>query len=139
MSVEGHSRPMHSVPVPINVRCYSNSDIIVRRSEVTLRANCGSSMPGLPSSASHHEQSLAFQAQWPTCRIVDELLRWGAMKPTFEPALRLPAGQCGLQVCFHVSIGKTCVDGGSSHITHNLVAPPEGGRRQFVLSRKVGS
>jgi hypothetical protein len=34
----GHSRPMHSVPVPINVRCYSNSDIIVRRSEVTLRA-----------------------------------------------------------------------------------------------------
>ena len=40
----GHSRPMHSVPVPINVRCYSNSDIIVRRSEVTLRAtfvHCG--------------------------------------------------------------------------------------------------
>jgi hypothetical protein len=35
----GHSRPMHSVPVPINVRCYSNSDIIVRRSEVTLRAD----------------------------------------------------------------------------------------------------
>ena len=33
-----HSRPMHSVPVPINVGCYSNSDIIVRRrSEVTLR------------------------------------------------------------------------------------------------------
>jgi len=29
---------MHSVPVPINVRCYSNSDIIVRRSEVSLRA-----------------------------------------------------------------------------------------------------
>jgi hypothetical protein len=27
---------MHSVPVPINVRCYSNSDIIVRRSEATL-------------------------------------------------------------------------------------------------------
>jgi hypothetical protein len=34
-----HSRPTYSVPVPINVRCYSNSDIIVRRSEVTLRAN----------------------------------------------------------------------------------------------------
>ena len=34
----GHSRPMHSVPVPINVRCYSNSDIIARHSEVTLRA-----------------------------------------------------------------------------------------------------
>jgi len=25
--------------VPINVRCYSNSDIIVRRSEVTQRAD----------------------------------------------------------------------------------------------------
>jgi len=30
---------MHSAPVPINVRCYSNSDMIVRRSEVTLRAD----------------------------------------------------------------------------------------------------
>jgi hypothetical protein len=30
---------MHSLPVPINVRCYSNSDMIVRRSEVTLRAD----------------------------------------------------------------------------------------------------
>jgi hypothetical protein len=37
---------MHSVAVPINVRCYSNSDIILRRSEVTLRANrlCGKSL-----------------------------------------------------------------------------------------------
>ena len=34
----GHSRPMHSTPAPINVRCYSNSDMIVRRSEATLRA-----------------------------------------------------------------------------------------------------
>jgi len=41
MSVQGHSRPMHSVPVPINVRRYSNSDIIVRRSEVTLWAMYG--------------------------------------------------------------------------------------------------
>jgi hypothetical protein len=32
---------MHSVPVPINVRSYSNSDIIVRRSEVTLGTNNG--------------------------------------------------------------------------------------------------
>ena len=39
MSLLGHSRPMHSVAVPINVRCYSNSDIILRRSEVTLRAD----------------------------------------------------------------------------------------------------
>jgi hypothetical protein len=38
MSEVGHSRPMRSVPVPIDVRCYSNSNIIVRRSEVTLRA-----------------------------------------------------------------------------------------------------
>jgi len=35
----GHSRPMHSAPVPINVRCYSNSDMILRRREVTLGAN----------------------------------------------------------------------------------------------------
>jgi hypothetical protein len=41
MSLMGHSRPMHSVPVPINVRCYSNSDIIVRRGDVTLRAMYG--------------------------------------------------------------------------------------------------
>ena len=34
----GHSRPIQSVPVPINVRCYSDSDMIVRRSKVTLRA-----------------------------------------------------------------------------------------------------
>ena len=38
MSGVGHLRPMHSVPVPIDVRCYSNSDIIVRRNEVPLRA-----------------------------------------------------------------------------------------------------
>ena len=30
---------MRSAPGPINVRCYSNSDIIVRRSEVTLRGH----------------------------------------------------------------------------------------------------
>ena len=30
---------MHSVPVPINVRCYSNSDIIVWRSELTPRTS----------------------------------------------------------------------------------------------------
>ena len=35
----GHSRPMHLVPVPINVRCYPNSNAIVWRSEATLRAN----------------------------------------------------------------------------------------------------
>ena len=34
-------RPMHSVPVPINVRCYSNSDMIVRRSEITNRRHRG--------------------------------------------------------------------------------------------------
>ena len=41
MSGWGHSRPRHSVPEPINVRCYSNRNIIVQRSEVTLRAMCG--------------------------------------------------------------------------------------------------
>jgi hypothetical protein len=42
MSQLGHSRPTHLVPVPINVRCYSDSDITVRRSEVTVRASSGS-------------------------------------------------------------------------------------------------
>jgi hypothetical protein len=37
--VEGHSRPMYSVPVPINVRCYSDSDIIVQLQQRTKRAN----------------------------------------------------------------------------------------------------
>ena len=41
MSALGHSRLMHSIAVPINVRCYSNSDIIVWRSKVTLKANSG--------------------------------------------------------------------------------------------------
>jgi hypothetical protein len=35
---------MHSVSVPIDVRCYSNSDIIVRRSEVTQGAISGQSV-----------------------------------------------------------------------------------------------
>ena len=29
MSQMGHLRPMHSVPVPIDVRCYSNSDTLL--------------------------------------------------------------------------------------------------------------
>ena len=45
-SVVGHSRPMHSAPVPINVRCYSNSDMIVRRSEpLSDSCNAASSNP----------------------------------------------------------------------------------------------
>jgi hypothetical protein len=35
-----HDR-LHSVAVPINVRCYSDSDIIVRCTEVTLKARSG--------------------------------------------------------------------------------------------------
>jgi hypothetical protein len=46
----GHSRPMHLVPVPINVRRYSNSDIIVRRSEVTRRAIRRHSVSEMPIS-----------------------------------------------------------------------------------------
>jgi hypothetical protein len=36
-----HSRPLHSVLVPIDVRCYSNNAVIVRRSAVTRRATHG--------------------------------------------------------------------------------------------------
>jgi hypothetical protein len=34
----GHSRPIHSAPVPVNVRYASNSDRFLRRSETTLSA-----------------------------------------------------------------------------------------------------
>ena len=49
MSLSGHSRSMHSLPVPINVRCYSDSDMIVRRSEVTLSVQLQKS----PASLDH--------------------------------------------------------------------------------------
>jgi hypothetical protein len=39
MSVLGHSRPSHSAQVPNNVRYASNSDRILRRSEMTLCAD----------------------------------------------------------------------------------------------------
>ena len=39
MSALGHSRPSHLTPMPINVRCCSNSDQILRRSEMTQCAN----------------------------------------------------------------------------------------------------
>jgi hypothetical protein len=38
-SALGHSLPIYSAPVPMNVRSYSNSDRILRRSEMTLSAN----------------------------------------------------------------------------------------------------
>ena len=38
MSAVGQSRPMHSAQVPTFVRCYSNSDRFLRRSEMTLSA-----------------------------------------------------------------------------------------------------
>jgi hypothetical protein len=57
----GHSRPMHSVPVPINVRCYPNSDIIVRRSEVTLRAN--NDILHCRKAASHFAGQMASSSQ----------------------------------------------------------------------------
>jgi hypothetical protein len=41
MFEKGHSRPIHSAPAPINVRCYSNGAVIVGRSEVALRAITG--------------------------------------------------------------------------------------------------
>src|SRR5450631_3290136 len=38
MSALGHSRSTHSTPVPINVRCYSNSDRSRHECELTLCA-----------------------------------------------------------------------------------------------------
>ena len=56
MSLLDHSRPMHSVPGPINVRCYSNNDIIVRRGEVTLRARSGHD-PSAASGVPHDDET----------------------------------------------------------------------------------
>ena len=39
MSALDHSRPTQLAPVPTDVRCYSNSDQILRRSEMTRCAN----------------------------------------------------------------------------------------------------
>ena len=63
MSQMGHSRPMHSVPVPINVRCYSNGDMIVRHSQVMLRATSGHPrdvhfIPESVETAGLHQRSL---------------------------------------------------------------------------------
>jgi len=41
MSALGQSLPIRSAPVPNNVRYASNSDRILRRSEMTLSANSG--------------------------------------------------------------------------------------------------
>jgi hypothetical protein len=54
MSEMGHSRPSHSAPVPTNVRCYSKSDRILRRSEMTLCAISGLNAPQQTASLFDH-------------------------------------------------------------------------------------
>jgi len=104
MSVMGHSRPMHSVHGPINVRCYSNSDIVVRRSEVTLRANkrhlgtCNASTPRRPG------RFKSVRSQNP-CKVSEG-------QSPITPVGRLfdPPGACAVQPRSKVSIGNIAVN-----------------------------
>jgi hypothetical protein len=73
---------MHSVPVPINVRCYSNSDIIVRRSEVTLRANNDRFAPQKNSGAGDHRRPDYLKA------FLDHLVNWDYVAERYEAAMK---------------------------------------------------
>ena len=59
---------MHLVPAPINVRCYSNSNPIVRRSKVTLRANSGLMHRSKSGELGVNTPSLLDKTQAVSCR-----------------------------------------------------------------------
>ena len=61
---------MHSVRVPINVRCYSNSAIIIRRSAVTLRADCVAKVGG---TLSYRPKRAILESKWSAPLTVDRL------------------------------------------------------------------
>ena len=70
IDVKGHLRPMHAVPAPINVRCYSDSDITFRRTEVTVRAQEQTSGPCLDnmiSAGATPGECASFQSQRAGC------------------------------------------------------------------------
>src|ERR1035437_6249730 len=60
----GQWLPIHSAPVQTNVRCSSNSDRFLRRSEMTLSANSG-----------HHRRSTNAASEWlkADCELCPEL------------------------------------------------------------------
>ena len=75
---------MHSVPVPINVRCCTNSDIIVRRSEVTLRADFVVKVAGGPGTdrTSTISRLAAVRTRHLRCATDDSELEKDATNPT---------------------------------------------------------
>ena len=75
---------MHSVPVPINVRCCTKSDIIVRRSEVTLRADFVVKVAGGPGTdrMSTISRLAAVRTRHLRCATDDSELEKDATNPT---------------------------------------------------------
>jgi hypothetical protein len=63
-----HSLPIHSAPAPINVRCYSNSDGILQRSEMTLCAN--NDIPHSEMLAKSHDKWAQLVVESPQCRAI---------------------------------------------------------------------
>ena len=88
---------MHLVPVPINVRCYSNSNPIVRRSEVTLRAISGSAaVLKIPTHLKRPELSYSAFAseQRADGGKTGAYSSWGVASPC-----EVHSGQVGVAVC----------------------------------------
>jgi len=66
--------------VPINVRCYSNSDIIVRRSEVTLRARRRHRAPSSHDNRANRRASRSNRSQPKPCGPGKTTIEMGSAK-----------------------------------------------------------
>jgi hypothetical protein len=65
---------MHSLPVPINVGCYSSSDLFIRRSEVKPRASFGPDQILLNSGRSDTDLGVRLQEIW-DCNPIQDTFR----------------------------------------------------------------
>ena len=70
-SASGHSRPIHSAPLPADVRCASNSDRSRHESELTLSAKVVPTAKECESSYGGHQASdFIF---WPPMRDIGDV------------------------------------------------------------------